>query len=213
MNLYINMYINGLAPPDFDSSLPDQDNKAPTRPRHSMRACGKDHNDLVLCTERYSNVMGTCHQWISSSLIWFHLTFEFNTTWDNTVTWVNYAHKIIFQNSPRTRQVASPTTDPLLIHSDVDSVPCKYTGEVQSLPPTELSAGLAVECISVVLSGMGVLSGGWFLLGIGINIILATRWHLFCPRNTTHLANLHFASVCIRFVFPVQNKAWHGLHI
>ena len=79
------------------------------------------------------------------------------------------------QNSPRTRQVRSPTTDPLLIHSDSDSIPRKYTGEVQSLPPTELSAGLAVKCLSVVLSGMVVLSRCWFLLGIGINIILATR--------------------------------------
>ena len=34
---------------------------------------------------------------------------------------------------------------------------------------------------------------------------------LFCPGNTNHHTNLGFASVCIRFVFPVQNKGWHVL--
>ena len=33
---------------------------------------------------------------------------------------------------------------------------------------------LAVECMSVVLSGMGVSSGGWFLHRIGISIIHGT---------------------------------------
>ena len=33
---------------------------------------------------------------------------------------------------------------------------------------------LAVECMSVVLSGMSVSSGGWFLHRIGISIILGT---------------------------------------
>ena len=33
---------------------------------------------------------------------------------------------------------------------------------------------LAVECISVVLSGMGVSCGGWFIHRIGISIIHVT---------------------------------------
>ena len=69
---------------------------------------------------------------------------------------------------------------------------------------------LAVECMSVILSGMGVSSEGWFLHSIGISIIHGTLF--FSPGNTNHDTNLAFASVCIRFVFPVQNKAWHLLY-
>ena len=39
---------------------------------------------------------------------------------------------------------------------------------------------LAVECISVVLLGVGVLRGGWFLHRIGISIIVDT-----CHFSTT----------------------------
>ena len=69
---------------------------------------------------------------------------------------------------------------------------------------------LAVEYISVVLSGMGVLSGGWFLHRIGISIIHATL--CFVRGSTNHHTNLGFASVCIRFIFPAQNKGWHVLY-
>ena len=69
---------------------------------------------------------------------------------------------------------------------------------------------LAVECMSVVLSGMGVSSGG----------LVSTQdrhkyntWHsLFSPGNTNYRTNFAFASVCIRFAFPMQNKAWHLLY-
>ena len=46
---------------------------------------------------------------------------------------------------------------------------------------------LAVECMSVVLSCMGVLSGGWFLHRIGISIIHATL--CFVGGNTNHHTN------------------------
>ena len=61
---------------------------------------------------------------------------------------------------------------------------------------------LTVKCISVVLSDMGVLSGGWFLHRIGISIIHATI--CFVRGNTNHDTNLG-----VRFVFPVQHKGWH----
>ena len=70
---------------------------------------------------------------------------------------------------------------------------------------------LAVECMSVVLSGMGVLSGGWFLHSIGISIIHGAL--CLVRGNINHHTNLAFASVCICSVFPVQNKAWHLLYI
>ena len=66
---------------------------------------------------------------------------------------------------------------------------------------------LAVEYISVALSGMGVLSGGWFLHRIGISIILATLCFV------REIQTIIQTSVCIRSVFPVQNKCWHVLYI
>ena len=61
---------------------------------------------------------------------------------------------------------------------------------------------LAVKCICVLLSGMGVLSGAWFLHRVGISIIHATI--CFVRENTNHDTNLG-----VQFVFPVQNKGWH----
>ena len=69
---------------------------------------------------------------------------------------------------------------------------------------------LAVECMTVVLSGMGVLSGGWFLHRIGISIIHGT---LCLDREIqTIIQTLPLARFVFVFVFPVQNKAWHLLH-
>ena len=54
---------------------------------------------------------------------------------------------------------------------------------------------LAVECMSVVLSGMGVSSGGWFLRRIGISIIhdtLCSVWEIQTIIQTLPL---------LRFVF------------
>ena len=51
------------------------------------------------------------------------------------------------------------------MYSDSEPLLCKNTGVCTSV---------AVECISGVLSGMGVLSGVWFLHRIGISIIHAT---------------------------------------
>ena len=36
---------------------------------------------------------------------------------------------------------------------------------------------------------------------------------LFCPGNTNHHTNLSFTPVCIRYLFPVQNKEWHVLYM
>ena len=78
---------------------------------------------------------------------------------------------------------------------------------------------LAVECIhvSVVLSGMGVLSGSWFLHRTGISIIHATLRFVRKIQNIIqNSASPRFVfglySVCIRFVFPVQNEGWHVLY-
>ena len=65
---------------------------------------------------------------------------------------------------------------------------------------------LAVEFMSVVLSGMGVLSVGWFLHGIGISIIHAT----LC--SVREIQTITQTSTSPRFVFPVQNKAWRVLY-
>ena len=61
--------------------------------------------------------------------------------------------------------------------------------------------------ISVALSGMGVSSGGWFLHRIGISIILATLCFV------REIQTIIQTSVCIRSVFPVQNKGWQVLYI
>ena len=54
--------------------------------------------------------------------------------------------------------------------------------------------------LSVVLSGMRVLSGGWFLLRIGISTVHATLCFV------REIQTIIEASVCIRCVFPVLNK-------
>ena len=69
---------------------------------------------------------------------------------------------------------------------------------------------LAVECMSVVLSDMGVLSGGWFLLRIGRSIIHATLCFVWEIQNRIQTeykpnTNLGFTSVCIRFVFGLYS--------
>ena len=54
---------------------------------------------------------------------------------------------------------------------------------------------LAVECISVVLSDIGVLSGGWFLHRIGISIIhdtLCLVWEIQTIKQTLPLPRFVF---------------------
>ena len=75
---------------------------------------------------------------------------------------------------------------------------------------------LAVKCISVLLSDMSVLSGGWFLHRIGISIydisLYIIHVNLQFEREKPN-AKRGEVEVCIRFVFPVQNEGWHVLYI
>ena len=69
---------------------------------------------------------------------------------------------------------------------------------------------LAVECIhvSVVLSGMGVLGGGWFLHRIGISIINSTLCFLL------EIQTIIQTSASLWFVFDkyFQHKTKSGLY-
>ena len=112
-------------------------------------------------------------------------SFELSTKWDIAVIWIRLTK--FNQNCPRT-QTGAYCHYWYYMYSDREPVLCKYTGVYMH------QCTLAVECITVVLLGMGV-SSGWFLHRIAISIIHAT---LFFVRE---IQTIMQTSTSPRFVF------------
>ena len=99
------------------------------------------------------------------------------------------------------------------MYSDRDAVLCKYTGAVHVVIHVQ---GLRAS----LYPGSGMHICGlvrhwcveWWLVSTQDRHKYNTCHSLFSPGNTNHQTNLAFASVCIRFVFPAQIKAWHLLY-
>ena len=99
------------------------------------------------------------------------------------------------------------------MNSDRDPVLCKYTGAVHVVVRVQglrapLYPGCGIHVCSLVRHGCVE----WGLVSTQDRHKYNTWQSLFSPGNTNYHTNLAVASVCICFVFPVQNKAWHLLH-
>ena len=66
------------------------------------------------------------------------------------------------------------------------------------------------ECISVVLSGVGVLSGGWFLHSIGIGLIHATL--CFVREIQTIIQTKTFPRFVFGLCITYKTKGWLVLY-
>ena len=137
--------------------------------------------------------MGTCHELNTCNLFWFLKTNLRSVPCEIIQLYAIRLKKLIPKIALVPRQVPTGTTDTT-----------RTVTESQCCASTRMHAPVypAVKCISVLLSDMSLLSGGWFLHSIGISILHVNL------RFVRKIQTEYKRPLCLALysVFPVQNE-------